>query len=145
MKRITSITIKHNPDEYPDFSHLGTFSDTKGKYAVKHDGGMNSYQYFNADNVENMKQAKENYSELMEYENGTKYYIGISAAAEVQTSQDGKHWLINHISSGVLWGLDSDCDNSDVEKDQLEDLYTTLKEYGFTETDFNEVAIITKI
>lgn len=66
---------------------------------------------------------------------GDWYFIGIRAEAEVQTSQDGKVWQVHKISSGGLWGIESDSDKSYFEeenKNQLADLRAQLLEFGFS-------------
>ena len=66
MKKINRIIIKHLIDENPDLSYLGEFSNEEGEFAIKHDLSDNrTYNYFNAENVENMKQAMQNYERMM--------------------------------------------------------------------------------
>ena len=148
MKKIKQITIKHIPDYDADLSWLGKFSDEKGEFAVKHNGGHNTLPYFNAENVENMKQARQNYNQIMKYDSGDLYAIGIKAEAEVYTSQDGKTWKIDHITSAGLWGIEmgNKGDNEDIksiEEDELDDLKITLKEFGFTDKEINNAPVVT--
>lgn len=148
MKKIEKITIKHIPDYDVDLSWLGTFSDTAGKFAIEHTQGntRNSYKYFNADNVENMKQAQQNYNHIMKYDSGDLYAIGIKAEADIRTSDDGKNWLINHISSGGLWGIEMGYPNDredikEIEQEQLADLKDVLLQLGFTEDEIKSAPI----
>ena len=146
MKKIEKITIKRMIDENPDLDYLGKFSDKAGEYAIKHsEGSANLYQYFNAENVDNMKQAKENYNRIMEYEKGNLCDYGIKAVAEIRTSQDeGNTWLINSISSGGLWGLSSDGTEEDFIQEgsnQLEDLKDVLLELGFEKKEIEAVKV----
>lgn len=137
MKRIKKVIFKRDYDENPDLSWLGTFSDEKGKFAVKHGNTPSEFAFFNADNVDNMRQARQNYHEVMEFENENKSMMGVTAEAEIQTSSDGNTWLINHISSGGLWGIDSTDEDTlkDEELGQFEDLKNVLLELGFSELD----------
>lgn len=142
--KINKIILKHSVDYDSDLSYLGNFSNTAGKFAIAHDGGRNSYKYFNAENVENMKQAKENYDRMMQYEKGAVVDFGIMAEAEISTSEDGNIWTINHIKSGGLWGIESDSEESyikQIEEEQLNDLKYILLQLGFTEDDINKAPI----
>jgi hypothetical protein len=138
MKKIEKIIIKHIPDYDTDLSWLGTFSNEKGEHAIEHSEGGRTYKYFNADNVENMKQARQNYEEMMKFERGESLMIGIKAQAEIRTSYNGKTWLCNAVSSGGLWGIeDSNEDDyiKEVEHEQLADIKDVLKELGFTDDE----------
>lgn len=148
MIKIKKIVIKYIPDDICSFDWLGSFSDEKGKFAIEHKGGRGTYKYFNAKNVDNMKQAKENYKEMMDYENGIKSLVGVQAIATIYTSQNDActDWLINSIHSGGCWGFDSD--DTETLKDEGEmqviELERTLKQLGFTDEHFKDVEIITE-
>ena len=138
-KKINKIIINYIPDNDADLDWLGKFSQEPGKFAVKHDGGSRSYPFFNAENVENMKQAKENYKRMMEFENGIVSMYGVKATAEIYTSNDGKAWLINKVSSGGLWGIESDNEEKylkEIEVEQLDELKDVLLALGFTAKEF---------
>lgn len=135
MKKIKAITIKAIPDYDSDLSFLGTFGNEAGEFAIKHNGERNSYPYFNADNVENMEQAQANYERIMKYDNGELQDYGVKAEAEILTSDDGRNWLINKVSSGGLWGLSSDGTVEEFEdeaENQKMELIDVLQEFGFT-------------
>ncbi len=107
MKRIASITIKHILDESPDISFLGKYTDTLEPGVIVRD-------------LEN-------------------FYEKLPAPmerAEIQTSEnEGKNGLINRISSGGLWGIESDSDESyfkEVAQEELAQLEKLLLELGFT-------------
>ena len=134
MKKINKITIKRQYDENPDLSYLGTFSDEPGKYAIGTSGNSDVFQWFNADNVGNMKQARQNFKRMMEFETGDVHCIGIRAEAEIVTGQEN-FGTLNWIKSGGLWGIDSDAGEDvmkEVEGDQLMELMDILIELGFT-------------
>ncbi len=146
MKKINKILIKRKFDIHTDLSHLGTFSNDKGKYAIEHDlNDHRTFNYFNADNVENMKQAKQNYKRVMEYENQQVCDYGIIAEAEISTSiYNETTFLINTLTSGGLWGVSSDRGESEfkeAEKGQLEELKEVLKSFGFTAKEINKVKV----
>lgn len=144
-KKITKIKIKKLYDEDPMLDFLGFFSDDPGKFAVEHtDGSGRGYKYFNADNVENMTQARQNYKRMMEFNNGQVSMLGIKAEAEIQTSTDGKTWLINRLHSGGLWGMESDSDSSEFDNEgenQLAELSEVLQALGFTDAEIKAVEV----
>ena len=145
MKRVNKITITRRLDETGDISYLGTFSDTPSKYAIKHEGDSRSYQYFNADNVSNMKEAQQNYDRAMEFSEGRVAQMGVTAEAEVAMSRDGgKTWKLDELTSGGLWGIESDSGEKyfkEVEDDQLSELKETLEGYGFTASQIKAAPI----
>lgn len=134
MKKIEKIEVKKIPDYDSDLSYLGVFSNTPGEFSVKHNGGSREYAYFNADNVENMEQARQNYDRIMQYDKGFLMDYGVMAEARILTSKDGSYWKTDKITSSGLWGMSSD--NSPEEfkaeaNNQLGKLAETLKEFGF--------------
>jgi hypothetical protein len=83
----------------------------------------------------------QDYNRMEALNNGDFCFLGISAEAKVLTSTDGENWLINTLSSGGLWGIESDGEKSyikDVEEEELEHLKDVLKEYGFSEEEITE-------
>jgi hypothetical protein len=68
---------------------------------------------------------------LAEYRRGDFGYIGIHAKAEVQFSDGG---AIQVLTSGGLWGIESDSSSEylkEIEAEELADLRGTLIEAGF--------------
>jgi len=150
MKTIKKIIIKHIQDNDNDLSWLGTFGNEKGEFGIDNPqfgDNRNSYPYFNANNVSDMTEAKQNYETIMKYDIGDLYSIGIKAEAEIYTQQDGNNfWLMNKINSGGLWGIEQGYKNDkedikEIEQEQLEDLKTTLKEFAFSDKEINEAPI----
>ncbi len=106
------------------------------------------YQYFNPchenykglDVEEIAKYCLQDYDRMESLNNGNWYYIGIRAEAEIglpsNYTQAGKPILMcQKITSGGLWGIESDSDRDyleSVEKDELADLKTQLKGLGFS-------------
>ena len=144
---IKRIIIKKEVDNDTDLSHLGSFSNEKGKYAIEHSlGDSRTLNYFNADNVEDMQQAQQNYKRIMQYENGSVCDYGITAYAKLSTDQDTVpvSFLINTISSGGLWGISSDSEQSyikSVGKEQLIELKKVLLSLGFTKKEIDKVVV----
>jgi len=144
MKKINRIVIKHSIDTGPDLSWLGEFSNEKGEFPIEHDlSDSRTYNYFNADNVENMKQAKQNYKRMIDYNNNHWWMIGIKAEAEIATGTKG--WqLLNTIKSGGLWGIETDCDDShikEIENEQLDELKDVLRKLGFSKLQIEKAPI----
>lgn len=77
----------------------------------------------------------QDFKRMESLEHGNFCFIGIRAEAEIQTSEQGKDWLINHISSGGLWGIESDSPESyfkEVAQQELAELEKLLLELNFT-------------
>lgn len=75
------------------------------------------------------------------YENGDFFYIGICAEATILTSYNGKDWLINTVSSGGLWGIESDSDESYLESVRMEEeheLRDVLLAFGFSQDEITK-------
>lgn len=145
MKKINRIIIKHLIDEEADLSHYGEFSDEKGEFAIKHDtyNSNLAFNYFNANNVENMRQARQNYKRVIDYDKGYWSMIGIRAEAEILTGK--KEWqLINTITSGGLWRIENDGHESDykeIEEEQLDELKDVLRKLGFSKLQIEKAKI----
>ena len=141
-KKISKIVVKRIPDYDSDLSYLGTFGKDKGRFGIEHSSDPQQYPYFNADNVENMKEARQNYDRIMQYEKGNIMDCGVMAEAEIMTQKEGNdYWKIDHITSGGLWGLSSDSGNQyfqDEAKNQLAELAETLAEFGFSQKEIKQ-------
>ena len=147
MKKIKKIIIKRIPDYDADLSWIGTFSNEPEEFAIEHDGGRNSFKYFNPQKgaCENKKQAKRDYERIMAYDRGDWGMIGIMAEAETAVSIGNNCWKLDKITSGGLWGIETDSDETyltDIENEQLTELKDYLKEYGFTNEDIEKAEVI---
>lgn len=133
-KSIIKVWIEHTVDTDPDLSWLGVFSDKPGEFAIKHEpNNSRTWAYFNAENVENMEQAQQNYNQMMKYENGHANQIGITAMASIKIAD-----TIQTLTSFGLWGIDNDSNESyiaEINKEQLDDLCNVLHETGFTKEE----------
>lgn len=103
----------------------------------------NEFQYFNGpvDNYKGLptdeirKYIRQDYERMEGLNNQNWCFLGITARAEIGIPQrDGGH-LVQRLTSGGLWGIESDSDESDlkgVENDQLSELRDVLKQFGFS-------------
>lgn len=104
-KRIHSVTIKRMIDETPDSSYL------------------------DQDEFEDRKLA---------YIHGDFVFLGIRVEAEVSLCRDAVNngcWTIQRITSGGIWGIESDSDDSylkEIENDELALLREQLEAMGFS-------------
>jgi hypothetical protein len=150
MKRIDKIKVHHLIDESPDTSYLGEFSDRpETEYAIdqrERSGEDNCVlQFFNPASAVDCKDepaedirryAEQEYQRMMALERGDWQYIGITAVAEVAASLDvGKTWKLDKLTSGGLWGIESDSDQAYLQEiidEEKRELRAYLLEYGFT-------------
>jgi hypothetical protein len=77
----------------------------------------------------------QDYERMEGLERGDWRFIGIRAIAKVGVSLDGgKNFKVDKITSGGLWGIESDAEDSDlkeIEQEQLSELKDLLLAYGF--------------
>jgi hypothetical protein len=164
-KKINKITIKHIYDESPDTSFFGKYTDEVNDWYIDREQGEyiailqkdedyelpskgREYRFFNPcaggekeGTKDYQKYGKEDFKRMEDLNNGQWEFIGIKAFAEVHTSQDGNDWLINSVSSGGLWGIESDSDKDylkEVEQEQIAELKIVLKEFGFSDKEINK-------
>ena len=167
MKKIDKIKIVHTVEDDPDLSWLGEYTDqlrpgiVVRKYEKFYEDlsdeeieeipdRSNEYRGFSPGisggyaitNPEDKQNALSDYARMEDINNGYVGFIGISAEAKVLTQYSGSdHWLVNTLSSGGLWGIESDSDDSylkEVQDEQLEELKDVLKEYGFSQDEINK-------
>jgi hypothetical protein len=151
LTRVAKITINHVVDEYPDISHLGHFSDTPGRFAIElGDGSDRTYRYFNAKNVADMTEARQNYERVQQFNSGALVYYGIIARAEILslagTDDLGRlSEVIRYVSSGGLWGIESDSDEKyihGIEQERIAELRDILKKRGFSRNQFENAPVV---
>jgi len=134
--KIESIEMEEILDESPDLSFYGEFSNTpkEGAIDVKEQGDWDSgkYRYFNPAMQEN---PMELYRRMVAYDKGLWNMEGIRAKAKVLLSTDGgKTWKSHTISSGGLWGVESDSGNdykNDIFREEREELAKQLRAFNF--------------
>lgn len=161
-KRILSITVKRLEDDSPDTSWLGEYaSRPNGDYSIdrKHsldcpinnpqesanicncdesgDWSHSEYQYFNTSGnytgeplTDIVQYTKRDYARMESLNAGNWCFLGIRAQAEIVAGN-----VCQKITSGGLWGIESDSDESylkEVESEELSELRGILHEMGFS-------------
>jgi len=105
----------------------------------------NEYRYFNPchenykgiEEEEIRKYCRQDYQRMESYNHQNWCYIGIHAEAEITTGSP-LHWIgstVQTITSGGLWGTESDSDESylkSIEQEELMELRAQLKALGFS-------------
>jgi hypothetical protein len=162
-KRITKVVVKRMLDESPDTSWMGEYGNrAESEYAIDraHDEDCPSFQgdsedctcnfdghwslrseyrYFNGpvenykgESPENIrKYIREDYERMESLNRGDFSFIGIRAEAQVHLTGD----LFQEITSGGLWGIESDSGESclqEIEQEQLSELRAELEAIGFS-------------
>lgn len=147
---VGKIVVMHIAEESPDLSDLGKYSNEPGEFAIENpQGDSRHYLYFNAENVSNMEEAQQNFERMERYEQGDWGMMGIVAEAELMIPHKSIHptWQIQRISSGGLWGIESDSGESylkEVEQEELANLKSNLKELGVSEREFKRAKLMRK-
>lgn len=135
-KRIESVKVRHMVDDNPDTSYLGEYSSHDADDAIDREerGDMNrgEYRYFIPANPE---YGEQDYDRMESLNRGEWCYLGIRAEAEVIVNG-----TVQRITSGGLWGIESDSDKeyfAEVATEQLAELRGILAEMGFSERQLN--------
>jgi hypothetical protein len=144
FRKIFSVRIRHEIDEWPDLSWLGEYSDQpKGKYYIdrkeRGDQGRNELRYFSASRnydgekkKDAIKYMEQDYERMDAYNRGNWYMMGIRAEAEISVAGN----VIQKISSGGLWGVESDAGADhlkEIEQEELNQLREQLRAIGFSD------------
>jgi len=173
MLKIESVTIKHIIDDCPDVSWLGEFtsdyqdsSDIKRGSVFEHDkGNSRTHDFFvpaisvneHRNDLQKMGYSKGEserlarsycqleYDRMLALENGDFCFIGITAEAVVSYPIDNGSRRLETLSSGGLWGIESDGGNylQEVEQEEIDNLKTHLVEFGVDLTNFDTIEIET--
>ena len=104
----------------------------------------NEYRYFNG-NVENYKgespedirkYVRQDYERMERLNAGDWYFVGVRADAQVSFNIGaGNSWLLQDVTSGGCWGIESDSDEEhfeSIEKEELSELADQLHAAGFS-------------
>ncbi len=122
---------------------VGELIDTVDECDCNERGDMrrNEYRYFNP-NHENYKgepeadirkYCRQDYERVESYNAGNFYFLGIRAEAKVIGGDQGR--IEQLLTSGGLWGIESDSDKEyleSIQADELADLKTELLALGFS-------------
>ncbi len=132
--RIKSIRIKHILDDSPDLSYLGEYTDEYVRGAINRkaigDMDRNEYQYF----IPYMRECGfKSYQRYEQYNKGYWYSIGVVAIAEIEKRINNKV-ISFEISSGGLWGIESDAEDyiEEIDQEELNNLRYQLSEIGLS-------------
>lgn len=152
-KQVDSIRIIWKQDESPDTSYLGKYSNTPEQYAIdrKARGDMqrNEYRYFNPgqtyDDVsaaDRKNYIEQDYTRMQRLQAGDWCYMGCLAEATISYPTGNGSRRIERLTSGGLWGIESDSDSkyaNEVESDELADLKSHLEQFGIEWPEFEPV------
>lgn len=143
-KRIDKVIIKRLIDESGTPDHLGKYSGTPGDpdktidRQTIGDWRPGDYRYFIAANgpedTGNPESVDQDYKRMEAGMAGEWHLVGVRAEAEVTLAGN----TVQILTSGGLWGIESDSDASyfaEVEKEELDNLKSELLAAGFAEAD----------
>ena len=138
--RIDNIEVLRMTDEYPDLSSLETEQGDKGNI-------ISSCRYTQEEYSNNPKEVQEyiDQDNLRLNSYGTHWHmIGIQVKAEVSYSINPKtnDRRIEWFTSGGLWGIESDSDESylkDIQVAQIDDLRSHLKQFNVDLSNFDKL------
>lgn len=123
---------------------LGETLDAIGECDCGESGDMerNQYRYFNPSrNYDNetpenvIKYTLQDYERMESLNRGNWCFIGIRVDAEYSVGESKGGYLRQELTSGGLWGIESDSDKSyfaEVEREELAELQTQLENIGFS-------------
>lgn len=161
MKELLEITIEKCPDEYPDLSYLGQYTDKLTDYCIVRQYGK-FYCELLEDEKENMnrpsrelryflpyaggeatgtdeffKYGMQDYEQMEKINNGYIQIIGIRAIATILIND-----TLEYIKSSGLWGIEYEKDDDYIKEiidEQLAELKELLKEIGIRVTKKTEI------
>ena len=130
-------------DKDPDLSHYGKFSDKWEEGAILRPMiNWRGLRFFVPNDFENAEVAEASYKRMEEYNNSLWYMIGIKAVAEVYY-RVGNTGRLEWLSSGGLWGIESDSGEEylkGIEDEELVDLKAHLEMFGVDTSEFERIA-----
>jgi hypothetical protein len=153
-KLVGSLDWQQNLEAVEDLSEsIDTLADAIGELeecdcSERGDAERGEYRYFNGcvenykgESPENIrKYVRQDYERMERLARGDWGFIGIRAEAEIAISDDphkrtNTTWTLQEITSGGLWGIESDSDKSylaEIETEQLSELREQLRALGFS-------------
>jgi hypothetical protein len=134
------IEVRYDENFYPDY--------LKSEYDEENKKIINSARYSNSDvDSEGWDQVKkwidEDHKRLEDFENNKWDANGVIATARVKYPIGGNNWRLEWLSSGGLWGVESDCGDDymqEVVDGELERLKQHLEKFGVNTSDFEKHA-----
>lgn len=143
MRTLQSFKVVLTPDTDPLLDYLGEFSNSPSKFSIDHwkkvGESRNTFRFFNASNVENQKQAEQNYNEIMKIEKGELSPCGVSVKATIKFSYNN-YSFCQEIETPALYGFfEEDKDSiQEVEKEKFDELQDMLLDLGFTKKEIDD-------
>lgn len=141
MAKLIAIHVESIHDIDPDTSWLGSYGNDYREGAIDRkalgDQNRGEVQYFYAEG-ETDEDRMLNYRRMEAYQRGDYQFIGIQAVATVVIAGTEQT-----LSSGGLWGIESDSDPAwlgDVAREQLCELVDVLVELGLPRDECESVA-----
>lgn len=148
-RAIERIDIEQELDVTPDLSYLGRYTSVPtrdeveaGKVVDRQEEGdwhRGEYQFFvaaySAQETGNPDSVEQDYHRMEAYNRGDWHMVGIRAVAEIVVND-----VRQTITSGGLWGIESDSDKehlAEVGREQLTGLRSILLELEFTEGEID--------
>lgn len=133
---IKSVNVELDLDPCPDLSYLGRYSDTWEEGAIDRkplgDMSRGSYRYFipanSAEDTGNPNSPLEDYERMQKFNSGELAFYGltVSVCLSVVRPKGALVFTRLKVSSGGLWGLESDSESSyfeEVALEQLEEIF----------------------
>ncbi len=164
--KIESIKIIHTIDEDPDFSHLGEYTDDlKPGVIVRccneyyenlpddfaysfHGSEFQGFKPLGGDEPVGSKAYREygmqDFKRIEGYNNNDWFYICISAKATVSYSINNEDLRFETLSSGGIWGVETDGGEDfikEIETEELNDLKDHLKQFGIDVSNFDSIEV----
>lgn len=162
--KIESIRVIHRLDESPDTSHIGEYTDKQSEWAILRSKGEyvanlpedfemprrgREYLFFvpcggyeKPGTKEYQEYGKQDFARMEDFNNGGWHYIGVIAEAEVSYPCGNNSRRIQRLSSGGLWGVESDAGDylKEIAKQELDDLKSHLEAFNVDLSNFEELA-----
>jgi hypothetical protein len=153
-KSIESVKIVREPDDCPDISHLGEYSNSPGESdrtidrQKRGEQSRGEYRYFIAamsgEETGNPASVEQDYQRAEAFNRGDWHLVVIHARASVRVNG-----VSQTVSSGYMGGVESDSGDSyfeEIQSDQLSELRGILTALGFSAEEidaaFAEVEIL---
>jgi len=139
--KIEKIVIKHVVDEQPDLSYLGVYSNSPADVCIdreeRGDQERNEFRYFNL-GCGDKDYIEQDYARAESYNRQNWCMLGIIAEAEMSYDIGQGCRRLEKLSSGGIWGIESDSDDDyieDMQNEQLDDLRQHLRHFGINCAD----------
>ena len=137
--KIESITVERINDNQPDLSWLES-SVENGKI----DSCQYSQKDYDEDRENTEKYIEQDQARLESYYQGNWNMLGIRAIAKVSYSIGNGNRRLETLTSGGIWGVESDSDQDyfeTLEQEELDNLKEHLETFGVDVSDFEEKSI----